>query len=281
MRRLKRSAVRAAASHGLTGTVKISPARRIPSWNQISREDSVGSTEEDAFADALASIHQGSGHVGSSSNRNMHTQRSLHDGSDSESESIELNSWTRSGGPLMRTASADTFIKYVQNLQFESEPNRNWSMEDETEHLATQSNPSLVQMGGRDPCSNNSRVQTSDRNSENTDTDTHELGNRITTTPSSITVSECHLFQRETIHNGIVFNIVKKEALNLRNMNGDFGQHQGSSPDMVAETVHIESCIAGTASECEGDEAESSFIDETMPHCDETGSMDGNKMIEK
>ncbi|KAG1371152.1 triacylglycerol lipase SDP1 [Cocos nucifera] len=281
MRRLKRSAMRAAASHGLTSTIKISPSRRIPSWNRISREDSAGSTEEDAFADALASIHQGSGHVGSSTNRNMHTQRSLRDGSDSESESIELNSWTRSGGPLMRTASADTFIKYVQNLDIESEPSRNWSIEDETEHLATQSNSSLVQMGGRDPCSNNSSVQTSDRNSENTDTDTLDLGNRITTTASSsIMVSEGHLLQPETIHNGIICNIVKEEALNFGNMNGDFEQHQGSSTDVVAETVHIESCIASTASECEDNQAKSSHIDQTMPHCDKPGSIDSNKMIE-
>ncbi|XP_026663309.2 triacylglycerol lipase SDP1 [Phoenix dactylifera] len=282
MRRLKRSAMRAAASHGLTSTVKISPSRRIPSWNRISREDSVGSTEEDAFADALASIHQGSGHVGSSSNRNMHSQRSLHDGSDSESESAELNSWTRSGGPLMRTASADTFIKFVQNLDFESEPNRNWSTEDKTEHLATQSNSPLVQMEGRNPCSNNFSVQTSDINSENTDTNTHELGNRIATTASSsIMVSEGDLLQPETIHNGIVFNIVRKEARNLGNMNSDFEQHQGSSPDAVVESVHIESCTASTASECEDNEANSSCIDETVLHCDEPGSIDSNKMIEK
>lgn len=260
MRRLKRSGMRAAASHGLTGPVKISPSRRIPSWNQISREDSVGSPEEDAFADALASIHQGSGHVGSSSNRNTNAHRSLRDDSDSESEGIELNSWTRSGGPLMKTASADSFINFVQNLDLEPEPNRNSSKEDEIEYSATQSNSPLVQMAGGDPHSSNSRERTSDRSSENTDTDTHELGNSVTTASGSIMVSEGDLLQP----NGIVFSVVKKEDLNMVNMNSDFEQHQGSLPDAVIESVHIKSSIASTTSECEDDEAKSSCIDETI-----------------
>lgn len=46
------------------------------------------------------------------------------EGSDSESETLELNSWTRAGGPLMRTASAIKFVNFVQELEIDSDPSR-------------------------------------------------------------------------------------------------------------------------------------------------------------
>ncbi|GMP97610.1 hypothetical protein CsSME_00045790 [Camellia sinensis var. sinensis] len=47
MRRLKRSAERAAASsHGLSSSVRFNASKRIPSWNCIARENSTGSLEE-------------------------------------------------------------------------------------------------------------------------------------------------------------------------------------------------------------------------------------------
>jgi len=49
-----------------------------------------------------------------------HVRRNSHDGSESESETIDLNSWTRSGGPLMRTASADKFISFIHNLEIDT-----------------------------------------------------------------------------------------------------------------------------------------------------------------
>ncbi|KAL6555359.1 mitogen-activated protein kinase tyrosine protein phosphatase sdp1 [Orobanche gracilis] len=86
MRRLKRSAERAAAasssSHGLSTTVRFNASKRIPSWNVIARENSTGSLEEDLLADV-----QG---------RNWQTYRYPH-----ESETADLNSWTRSGGPYL------------------------------------------------------------------------------------------------------------------------------------------------------------------------------------
>ncbi|VFQ71723.1 unnamed protein product [Cuscuta campestris] len=84
MRRLKRSAYRAAAPSSSTYSTgpatRFNASKRIPSWNCMAHEN-------------------------------------LHDGSDSDqSECADLNSWTRSGGPLMRTTSADKFIDFVQNL---------------------------------------------------------------------------------------------------------------------------------------------------------------------
>ncbi|KAI3941445.1 hypothetical protein MKW92_019152 [Papaver armeniacum] len=58
---------------------------------------------------------------GRSTGKNFRVHRINHDGSDSDSESIDLNSWTRCGGPLMRTASANKFVDYVQNLDGDSQ----------------------------------------------------------------------------------------------------------------------------------------------------------------
>ncbi|KAL1554677.1 mitogen-activated protein kinase tyrosine protein phosphatase sdp1 [Salvia divinorum] len=113
MRRLKRSAERAAAAAASPrggGLARFSASKRIPSWNVIARENSTGSLEEDLMADHAS--------------RNWHTLRYSHDGSDSESESSDLiQSWTRSGGPLMRTTSADKFVAFVQSLEVNSRTN--------------------------------------------------------------------------------------------------------------------------------------------------------------
>lgn len=111
MRRLKRSAERAASatsSHGLPNASRFNASKRIPSWNCMARENSTGSLED--LTDIVSPLHHGG--------RNW--RHSHNDGSDSESETAELNSWTRSGGPLMRTTSADQFVDFVQNLEFDS-----------------------------------------------------------------------------------------------------------------------------------------------------------------
>ncbi|KAL2599998.1 hypothetical protein AAZV13_10G085900 [Glycine max] len=127
MRRLKRNAERtAAASHGLPSTGKFSGSRRIPSWNIIARENSTGSLEDlHAAAAATSSLHQGVISPSGATGKNWKSHRSFHDASDSESESAhDLNSWTRSGGPLMRTTSADMFIDFFQNIEVDTELNR-------------------------------------------------------------------------------------------------------------------------------------------------------------
>ncbi|XP_061343675.1 triacylglycerol lipase SDP1 isoform X2 [Gastrolobium bilobum] len=195
MRRLKRSAERAAAashglsstSHGLSNTVKFSASRRIPSWNVIARENSTGSLEDCLLTDAASSLLQGVNASNSATGKNWKSHRDIHDASDSESESADLNSWTRSGGPLMRTTSANLFIDFVQNL-------------------------------------------------ESTESDQKENGNRIVMNGSSIMVTEGDLLQPERIHNGIVFNVVKKEDLSPSNRSHDFDSYNNEH----AEDVQID-----------------------------------------
>ncbi|KAK4377971.1 hypothetical protein RND71_004267 [Anisodus tanguticus] len=226
MRRLKRSAERAAAaSHGLSSTVRFNASRRIPSWNCIARENSTGSLE-DFLADVAASHHQGG-----SGTRNWRTHRTPHDGSDSESENVDLNSWTRSGGPLMRTTSADKFIDFVQNLEIGSRLNKG---------LTIDLNNIVPQMAGsRDPFSPSPRVTTPDRNSD-TEFDQRDFSIRVPAGSSSITVGEGDLLQPERTNNGIVFNVVRKGDLTPSNRSLD-SENNSSVQDAIAECVQLES----------------------------------------
>ncbi|XP_041024483.1 triacylglycerol lipase SDP1-like [Juglans microcarpa x Juglans regia] len=226
MRRLKRSAERAAASsHGLASTVRFSASRRIPSWNHIARENSTGSLE-DLLADVAPSFHPGvSGSTGGGpSGKNLRTHRNMHDGSDSESESVDLNSWTRSGGPLMRTTSAEKFIHFVQNLDIDVEENRG---------LIASANSITLHIVGNNQCYRSPRVKTPDRSSEGTDSDQRDLANRVSTNGSSITVTEGDLLQPESTHNGIVFNIVKREDLTIPPRSHDAESYSSDVPECV------------------------------------------------
>ncbi|KAH6779645.1 Patatin-like phospholipase family protein [Perilla frutescens var. hirtella] len=224
MRRLKRSAERAAAaatSHSLPqpNTVRFNASKRIPSWNVIARENSTGSLEEDLLADAASSLQGSTGQTP----KNLRTHRYTFDGSDSESETADLNSWTRSGGPLMRTTSADQFVDFVQNLEMDSRLNRGM-----TGHLSN----TAVQIAARDQMHQGLRVTTPDRTS---DSEYDQFGSR-TPTPvgsSSIMVAEGDLLQPERIQNGIVFNVVRKEVLTPSARSHD-------SHDSVAECVQLD-----------------------------------------
>uniref|UniRef100_A0A6N2MA22 PNPLA domain-containing protein n=1 Tax=Salix viminalis TaxID=40686 RepID=A0A6N2MA22_SALVM len=184
MHRLKRSAERAAAaaaSHGQASsacTLKFSASKRIPSWNCIARENSAGSLEEDLLVDVASTFHQGVGVAGGTSTASsLRTRRNLHhDGSDSESESVDLNSWTRSGGPLMRTTSANKFIEFVQTLDVDSEL---------TKGFVYHPNSPGSQIGGRDLYNQMSRVTAPDRKSES-EFDPRDFSNSICTGGSSI-----------------------------------------------------------------------------------------------
>ncbi|XP_073132287.1 triacylglycerol lipase SDP1-like [Henckelia pumila] len=222
MRRLKRSAERAAAaSHGLASTVRFNASKRIPSWNVIARENSTGSLEDDLLVDVESSLHQVVG-----TGRNFATNRSPHDGSDSESDSVDLHNWTRSGGPLMRTTSADKFVDFVQNLESHTRMNRN--------NLR-------VQISGRDQTHHFSRVTTPDRTSD-TDFDQIDSNNRaLPSTSSSIMVGEGDFLQPERIHNGILFNVVRKESLTPSNRSSHDSDHNSSPHDSVPECVQLDS----------------------------------------
>lgn len=85
--------------------------RRIPSWNHLARENSCGSLDE-------ADIEGGQlgGPWGGPSMRTLRPVRITHDGSDSDDNlDLSQHSWTRAGGPLMRTASAAKFVQYYDN----------------------------------------------------------------------------------------------------------------------------------------------------------------------
>ncbi|XP_021830032.1 triacylglycerol lipase SDP1 [Prunus avium] len=264
MRRLKRSAERAAASsHGLATTVKFSASRRIPSWNCIARENSSGSLED--FGDGASSIHQGIGASTSAipSGKNFQTHRNIHDGSDSESESVDVNSWTRSGGPLMRTTSANKFIDFVQNLDIDAELNRSF--------LAIP-NSATLQMGGNNQYYQSPRGTTPDRSPESTKFDKRDFGSMVSVNGSSIMVTEGDLLQPERIHNGIVFNIVKKEDLTLSSRSSHDMENYGSE---VAECMQLDcpekDMDARSTSECgDADIASDICLEETAPNCQST-----------
>jgi TAG lipase / steryl ester hydrolase / phospholipase A2 / LPA acyltransferase len=247
MRRLKRSADRAAASQGqlqaASKNVKISPSIGIPSWNCIARENSTGSLDEEVLADAPAAavvlVHGG---ASSSKNRQSPRTFSIHDSSDSESESIELNSWTRNGGRLMRTASAQKFINYVQNLEIDMD----------------------FKMREDDNCSTSSVNTTNSNNNinnevgasaNNSDSESWDLGvtcsNRV---GQIIMVSEGGLLQPEKTGNGILFNVVKREDVFGNRSDEIIGNlHMADEPDV--ETVHTDTLDENSGSESLEDEA--------------------------
>ncbi|XP_059668357.1 triacylglycerol lipase SDP1 [Cornus florida] len=229
MRRLKRSAERAAASsHGLASTVRFNASKRIPSWNCIARENSTGSLEED-LGD-VSSLHQGvGGSTGGQSGRNIRTPRNTHDGSDSESETAELNSWTRSGGPLMRTTSADQFIDFLQNLDIDGKLSKG---------IMVHPNDFVLQIVGKEPYHQSSRVTTPDRNSD-VEFDQRDFSNRASSSSSSIMVAEGDLLQPERIQNGILFNVVRKEDLTPSNKSRD-SENKGFSQYSVAECMQLD-----------------------------------------
>ncbi|XP_042478204.1 triacylglycerol lipase SDP1-like [Macadamia integrifolia] len=251
MRRLKRSADRAAASHGLGSTIRFNASRRIPSWNCIARENSTGSLEEEIVSDVGGQSRVYSG-------RNFHLHHNMHEGSDSESENMDLNSWTRSGGPLMRTTSANKFTEFVKKFDIDAELNMSWTREDEFKGIIVQPNTSGIHMARKDSYNHTSGLAEVDRSSDNMEFDQQDVSNRVPATTSSITVIEGDLLQPERIHNGIVLNVVKKEDLSSHSFHNSDSNHC-SSQSPVPECVQLENLgkemDASSASECDEDDA--------------------------
>ncbi|KAB2634886.1 triacylglycerol lipase SDP1 [Pyrus ussuriensis x Pyrus communis] len=243
MRRLKRSAERAAASssHGLASSYKFSASRRIPSWNCIAQENSSGSPTLVMVVPHSIMVH-----------------RNMHDGRDSESESVDLNSWTRSGGPLMRTTSANKLIDFVQDFDVDAELNIS---------VLTNLNSMTLQMGGNNHYHQSPSGTTPERRPESVKFDKREFGSVVSVNGSSI---EGDLLQPERIHNGIVFNVVKKETLSSRSSH-DL-ENYGSE---VAECVQLDrpekDMDARSASEYDDAHISSTaLISETEPNCQST-----------
>uniref|UniRef100_A0ACD5WGC0 Uncharacterized protein n=1 Tax=Avena sativa TaxID=4498 RepID=A0ACD5WGC0_AVESA len=239
-RRLRRSTERAAASsQGYTDNVRLKTPRRVPSWSCISRENSSGSLSEDHFGAALSSDHQGTIRVDGAPNMSHHVRQSSYDGSESESETIDLNSWTRSGGPLMRTASADKFINFIQNLEIDSEFDRVPTVEHDTTGILSGST------FPRDPYpTNGSRVTTPDRCTEVSETDDNS---------ASIAVSEGDLLQPERTTSGILLNFVRREEP-FAQRSSDSDVDERSLPEAYVDTMHLESGDAISASDSDKSE---------------------------
>ncbi|KAL8162962.1 hypothetical protein V2J09_014451 [Rumex salicifolius] len=228
MRRHKRGAERAAAAVAATtshsqpfGTRSFNASRRIPSWNCIARENSVGSLE-----DELASAQQESS--GPSSARN-HSTAAL-DGSDSESETVNhnnnSNTWTRSGGPLMRTASAAKFVDFIQSLDMGSEISRS---------LGGQLNSAIMQTICRDNTIQSPRGTTPDRRSKNhSDYDEQrDLNLRLPVNSASIVA-----VTDQERSNGTALNVIKLDEFSFPTSNN---QHEYLAPGGAAECVQLDS----------------------------------------
>lgn len=195
MRRLRRSAARAAAaSNGVPNaststTARFDVTKRIPSWNCIARENSSGSLEDEAV---------------SSTQRNRQNKQNSQDGSDSDSESASGSiSWTRSGGPLMRTTSADEFVEYFKTASGgDIDPgygSQFFGTETSNQDSSTEDFPVPVPV----PVPENG---ISRRNSGGSAEFDRVISSRIM-------VAEGDFLQTEKHPDGILFNVVKKDTL--------------------------------------------------------------------
>nr|BAD94338.1 hypothetical protein [Arabidopsis thaliana] len=220
MRRLKKSAERAATAtssshHGLASTTRFNASRRIPSWNVLARENSTGSLD-DLVTDN--NLHASSG-------RNL---------SDSETESVELSSWTRTGGPLMRTASANKFIDFVQSLDIDIALVRGFS--------SSPNSPAVPPGGSFTPSPRSIAAHS--------DIESNSNSNNLGTSTSSITVTEGDLLQPERTSNGFVLNVVKRENLGMPSI----GNQNTELPESVQLDIPEKEMDCSSVSEHEEDD---------------------------
>ncbi|XP_010504636.1 PREDICTED: triacylglycerol lipase SDP1L [Camelina sativa] len=224
MRRLKRSAERAAAfsaisssppsKHLLAGANRFNASKRIPSWNCIARQNSSGSVDDDVLAEA-SRLYQ---HIvvgsGKTSNRTSNLSHSYDAGS--EGESPEAEDWTRSGGPLMRTSSAQMFTDYVQNLNAVD--------------------PEQTTIGDSD------RAPETELNAA--------AAAASSSSSSSITVTEGDYLQTGRTHNGIVLNLVRGENLRM-NQDLEDSETECETPESVQLESPEKDIIDGNSSASE------------------------------
>lgn len=215
MRRLRRSAARAAAAANgapnasTSTTARFDFPKRIPSWNCIARENSSGSLEDEAV---------------SSTQRNRQNKQNSQDGSDSDSESGSGSvSWTKSGGPLMRTTSADEFVEYFKTASGGGDIDPGYGSqffrtETSNQDSSTEDFPVPV------PVSENGGI--SRRNSGGS----AEFDQVIS---SSIMVAEGDFLQTEKHPDGILFNVVKKDTLTTTTA-------QSNPTSVLAECLQID-----------------------------------------
>lgn len=226
MRRLKRSAERAAAfsaisssppsKHLLAGANRFNASKRIPSWNCIARQNSSGSVDDDVLAEA-SRLYQ---HivVGSGRNNNRTSNLSHSYDAGSECDSPEAEDWTRSGGPLMRTNSAQMFTDYVQNLDAaDTEQTTIRASETETTVAASSSH--------------------------------------------SITVTEGDYLQTGRTQNGFVLNLVRGENLRM-NQDLEDSENDAETPESVQLDSPDKDIIDGDSSASEDGDAQANLFHE-------------------
>lgn len=133
----------------------------------------------------------------------------------SDGDSPEAGDWTRSGGPLMRTTSAQMFTDYVQNLD------------------------------AVDP--DQTTIRGSDRGSES------DLNAAASSSSSrSITVTEGDYLQTGRTHNGFVLNLVRGQSLR-RNQDLEERQNVGEAPECVQLDSPENNIDGGSSASEDGD----------------------------
>ncbi|GLJ36707.1 hypothetical protein SUGI_0738730 [Cryptomeria japonica] len=273
LRKQKRQTERS-SPQGTSSMMRFSAAKRIPSWNVMARETSWGSLDEEGVIES--GNHQG-GPWGGPSWRTLRFARNNPNGSDSESENVDSNvSWTRVGGPLMRTASATTFIK---SFDVEGEFNKQWNREEiqneaTSESLQDSALPysCAACMSNRGVLCNkcgNQRKQNVDWNANNsgnyTDTEnqfnsfseTRNLENTLPKPQSRITVAEGDMLLAEKSPTGTVLNVVKREDIAL-----------------VNRSLNIASPLNAHACECIPLSLEKDFVDDGSSTTSDGSNMD-------
>jgi len=119
----------------------------------------------------------------------------------------------------MRTSSADMFIDFIHNL-------------DKGGMMVYPNNVSPTT--DRVPHYPGTRAATVERSSD-TDFDQRDLDNNVPRRSTSITVAEGDFLKPERIHNGIMFNVVKKEVLSPSHPS-----RKSENNDSFAECVQLD-----------------------------------------
>uniref|UniRef100_A0A1D1ZGQ5 Triacylglycerol lipase SDP1 n=1 Tax=Anthurium amnicola TaxID=1678845 RepID=A0A1D1ZGQ5_9ARAE len=210
MRRLKSRTERATASAATTPTAPSRPSihRRIPSWNFVAGENKPNFLEDDILADS------GRREVAAAppSPNVCYTphcraeEGAAAKAAEQQADDPVLNSWTRSGGPVMRSTSSKRFAELLQGLDIAAVK-------------ASQRASFLEELGDR---------------------------RGIPLTPNSFVLAEGDLLQPEKVGNGYVLNIVKKVDYILTPKAGDPEERHVPYPDGAADTMESCSSSSGS-----------------------------------
>jgi TAG lipase/steryl ester hydrolase/phospholipase A2/LPA acyltransferase len=158
----------------------------------------------------------------------------------------------------MRTASADNFINFIQNLEIDSEFDRVLTIEDDSTGILSGSTNT------RDPYpTNSSTVTTPDRCTEVSETESCNTG---------IAVSEGDLLQPERTTSGILLNFVRREDL-FAQQNSGTDVAESSLPEAYVDRMHLGSGDAKSGSDNDSSEDNKDVADSNNPLVSHTDSV--------